>query len=144
MGVLTTMSAYMKEIEKPAGVGLDIPAMLGFPDVGRATPTLPVACLFFQDDDYAGPQQAHRLGQVQPVGRQVTGSLVVIANTEQELLRLVDTLRDVKVSLSAVTAGGEVWTVRYSPTRRTTVELPERQLQYAVETLLTFTTRKEN
>lgn len=132
----------MKEIEKPAPTGLGVQAMLGFPAFGRTTPTLPLTCVVFQEEGYAGPQQTPRLGQVQPAGTQIAASLFVVGNNEQELLRLVDTLSDVKASLAAVTVDDAVYVVRYSPTRRTGIELPEYQLNFVAETQITFT-RKE-
>lgn len=140
MRVLPTLKAYMTEIEKPAADGLGITAMLGFPDFGRTSPALPVACLVYQEDGYmAGPRQVNRIGQVPPTGEQIVISLFVVATDEQQLLGLVDALRDVKATLAAVVADSKTIVVRYGVTRRTGIDLPERQLAFVAETQITFT-----
>lgn len=138
MKILPTLSAYMKELEKAAGQGLGIQAMLGFPNVGRTSPELPVASVVFQEDGYAGPIEKRRLGQVPPAGEQIVAFLYVIAENEQQLLALTDLLRDVKATLASVVSEERTVVVRYSATRRTGIDSPERQLAFVTETQITF------
>lgn len=137
MGILATLTAYMTEIEKAPAAGLGIPAMLGFPGVGRTAPVLPLAGVAFQQESYAN-RPLPRLGQVQPEGADMVASLLVAARSEQELLALADTLSEVKKTLASVTVDGLIWVVRYKETRRAAIEMAERMLDYVVETEITF------
>lgn len=137
-----TLSAMFKAYQTALATALSIDVILGYPDLGRGTVSLPVAGLTFQDDDYARvtrfQQQPTRLGQQQPVGRSAKAAVTVYAANEWALLGLLDTLSSAKTTLTYVTIDGTKVTITYGSTVRLPVDLEETQLRYAAATELTF------
>jgi hypothetical protein len=140
--VAALISAYMDLLKRPANAdGLGIPVILGFPETGRKEPALPMAALTFEEDDYHNTQGAvRRIGQIPPSGSTVTLSLYLFADTELNLLNLIDRLRDVRERLGSFTVQERVFTARYAATQRSHLGDQNAKLVYATETAITLST----
>ncbi len=124
MTILNVFGEFLRTLELPGERGLDIPLILGYPDVGRIQPTLPLGALVFLSDDYARGSGGvgdtrPRIGQVQPAGYQFGARLTLFARNERELLSLIDRFRLLKAGgLNSLTVEGRQYTIRYGPTER--------------------------
>ena len=111
---------------------LEIKIVLGRPEVGREKIALPIGSVEFREDAY-GVQRARRLGEVPPAGFSDRFSLLVLARHEAQLLGFVDVLRDLKATRSSLTVEGSIFTVRWSDTRRATVDAGEAEFDFCLE-----------
>lgn len=130
-----TLSALFAGYMTAMETALSIDVILGYPDTGRTTPTLPLAAVTFSDDDYgrtALQQQNRRIGQSQPTGRSAKGNLYLYAASERALLGLVDTLYSAKGSVAAVVVDSINVTVSHGQTVRLAVDIDETQLRFGV------------
>jgi hypothetical protein len=138
--VATLLSTYMNLLKRPVNQdGLGLTVILGYPDLGRADPVFPLACLIFEQDGYhnvQGPKT--RLGQIPPVGSTVEATLSLFAETEVDLLDLVDRLRNVRERVSTVETQSLVFTVRYAVTKRGSFDVNDPNLRYVTETAVTL------
>lgn len=134
MNALETMVALMERLEQSTeNAGLGIPVILGFPELGRPDVTLPIAAVTFSADDYAQPGK-RRIGQTEPAGRIVQGTLHVFAGNERQLLTLVDALHESKKVIASLAVSGTVVKISFGGTRRTDYGSDERQLAHAAAT----------
>lgn len=117
---------------------LAINVILGFPEIGRITMTLPIGALQFRESDY-GVANARRLGEVPAKGHTERFVLVIVAKNEAQLLGYVDALRDAKAQKSAVTVEGTPLTVRWGVIKRTELLAGDAPLDFCIDVEITVT-----
>jgi hypothetical protein len=129
----------MDALKRTPEQGLGIPVMLGMPDLGRGEPEYPLAVVTFEEDDFFNVNQPiRRLGQIPQVGNTVSLALYLFADSEVNLLGLVDRLRAVREQVASITVQEVVFTVRYGATKRGSLAEDNPWLAYTTETAVTL------
>lgn len=125
---------------------LDTTTILGYPNLGRTEPTLPIVAVVWQRWSYARQPTTGafrpRLGQVQPAGRSIDVMVYLFASNEYNLLALCDRLDGLRASLSYVESDGVKHMLTYADVQRSDLAGPtqdERLLAYMAECMVTLT-----
>jgi len=121
------------------GLGVDV--ALGFPDLNRESPTYPMGAITFEEDNFLQfPQPIRRMGQVQGFGSgtSITANLYLLADSEDELLALVDRLRNVREAKASVNSEGYIFRLVYQSTKRNEPDAEMPALRYVTSTIITM------
>lgn len=138
----TLLAVFQEMLALPTDQGgLGIPLLLGYPDLAQSTPVYPLAALTFEEDDfYNVSNPAPRLGQVPRGGTTISVTVALFANSEMELLDLVDRMRGVRERVAGVTADACSFRVTYAATKRENFDPDTPALRYVTTTGIKLST----
>lgn len=136
--VSALLSQLMTDLALPvADGGLGIEIILGFPDLSRAEPVYPLGAVTFAEDSFLTlPQPVRRIGQVQGFGSSatITANLYLFAESEEDLLVLVDRLRSVRETKAHVKSEDYHFRMNYESTKRNDPDVDMPALRYMTTT----------
>lgn len=132
----TLLANFQEQLALPVDQnGLGIPLILGYPDLAQSTPVFPLGALMFEEDDfYNVSAPVPRLGQVPRAGTSISVTLALYANSEMELLDLVDRMRGVRERVAGVNADAYSFRVTYGSTKRENFDPDTPALSYVTTT----------
>lgn len=140
--VSSLLAQFMTDLSLPVvDGGLGIEVILGFPELNRAEPAYPMGALTFEEDGFLElPQPIRRMGQIQGFGSgtSILANLYLLAESEEQLLMLVDRLRAVREAKASVDADDHIFRIVYQKTKRNEPDVEMPALRYVTTTPITL------